>query len=36
MERASDLAKRLAQEGIDAETTTDLDAATRTADVITT
>jgi ornithine cyclodeaminase/alanine dehydrogenase-like protein (mu-crystallin family) len=36
MERASDLAKRLAQEGIDAETMTDLDAATRVADVITT
>ena len=36
MERASDLAKRLVQEGIDAETMTDLDAATRVADVITT
>jgi ornithine cyclodeaminase len=36
VERASDLARRLQQEGIDAATTTDLDAATREADVITT
>lgn len=35
-ERAADLAKQLKQEGIEAETTTDLDKATQDADVITT
>jgi ornithine cyclodeaminase/alanine dehydrogenase-like protein (mu-crystallin family) len=35
-ERASDLARRLKQDGVDAQTTTDLDAATRAADLITT
>ncbi len=36
MMRASDLAARMSQEGVSAETTTDLDAATGVADVITT
>lgn len=35
-ERAADLARRLAKDGVKAETITDLDAATREADVITT